>query len=70
MKKKFVFLTMLLVCAFIVMDVPVYTYASENSSISARADHIEWRYSTRNGVVYKRLYNYSKNIWIGDWIPA
>ncbi len=70
MKKKFVFLTMLLVCAFIVMDVPVYTYASESSSISARADRIEWRYSTRNGVVYKRLYNYSKNIWIGDWIPA
>ncbi len=70
MKKKFVFLTMLLVSAFIVIDVPVYTYASENSSISTYADRIEWRYTITNGVLYKRLYNYSKNIWIGDWIPA
>ena len=29
---------------------------------------IEWRYKIEDGKVYKRLYNYSRAEWIGDWI--
>lgn len=32
-----------------------------------RSDIIEWRYKTENGKLYKRLYNYSKQEWIGEW---
>lgn len=35
---------------------------------SQRADVIGWVYETRNGQTYKRLYNYTTNQWIGDWI--
>ena len=41
-----------------------------NPAIEARADIIEWRYKLENGRVYKRRYNYTKQKWIGDWIPA
>ena len=29
---------------------------------------IKWIYKTVDGKTYKRLYNYSTNEWIGDWI--
>lgn len=32
-----------------------------------RSDIIDWRYKTENGKLYKRLYNYSKEQWIGEW---
>lgn len=38
--------------------------------IETRADDIRYRYKQVNGKLYKRLYNYSKNVWIGDWIPC
>lgn len=28
----------------------------------------EWRYKIEDGKVYKRLYNYSRAEWEGDWI--
>lgn len=27
-----------------------------------------WRYKKEHGKTYKRLYDYSKKQWIGDWI--
>ena len=33
-----------------------------------RADIIDWRIKVEDGKVYKRLFNYSKNVWIGEWI--
>lgn len=36
--------------------------------ISTRADIIDWRYKSEDGVIYKRLFNYSKNEWVDDWI--
>lgn len=33
-----------------------------------RADVIDWVYKTIDGRTYKRLYNYTTNEWIGDWI--
>lgn len=31
------------------------------------ADITGWRYKSENGKVYRRLYNYSKQKWIGEW---
>ena len=36
----------------------------------ARAPVVEWRYKVENNILYKRLYNYSIQQWIGDWIRA
>lgn len=34
-----------------------------------QADIIEWIYDERpDGSLYKRLYNYTKGIWVGKWI--
>mgnify|MGYP001017625028 CR=1 FL=1 len=34
------------------------------------ADIIDWRYKLVDGKLYKRLYNYSKQEWIGEWEPC
>lgn len=36
-------------------------------SVEVYADDIQWKYKVENGKVYKRLYNYTKNVWIGEW---
>lgn len=63
-------LTLILSCNFIQT---ISVFANEigpNPAIEARADIIEWRYKLETGRVYKRRYNYTKQKWIGDWIPA
>lgn len=35
-----------------------------------RGDKIEWVYQLIDGKYYKRLYNYTTNEWVGDWIPC
>lgn len=40
------------------------------SNITPRADDIRYVYQVRHGTLYKRLYNFSKGIWIGDWIAC
>ena len=32
------------------------------------SDVLIWKYKTVNGQLYKRLYNSSKKVWVGDWI--
>ena len=52
-------------------DIPYISTAqssASDSSITPQSDDIGWRYKTVNGKLYKRLYNYSTNQWIGDWI--
>ena len=34
---------------------------------SSRADVIKYVYKVENGKLYRRLYNYSKDTWLGDW---
>lgn len=41
---------------------------SMSSSVRPLSDIIKWRYKSVNGKLYKRLYNYSKGQWVGDWI--
>ncbi len=52
------------------------TYASEgfaeerlsNEGIAPHSDIIEYRYKIVDGTkVYRRLYNYSKECWVGEW---
>lgn len=39
-------------------------------SISPRKDDIRWVYKEIGGTLYRRQYNFTKNVWIGDWEPA
>lgn len=55
-----------------VMAKTPYTQSSSQnnitlSEITPRADDIGWQYKTINGKLYRRLYNYTKNVWISDW---
>lgn len=38
------------------------------SSITPRSDITRWIYKVEDGKIYKRLYNSSIGVWIGDWI--
>lgn len=73
MKKIFTYYIILIMC-FVMLEgnINVYAYSSMSdssaSSITPLADIIEWRYKFEDGKMYKRLYNYTKDIWIGDWI--
>lgn len=75
MKKIFMFLSSVLFLLTIIITVmPQDVMASSmklNNGIfmeqTLRSDIIEWRYKTENGKLYKRLYNYSKQEWIGEW---
>ena len=46
------------------------TYAVEQygDAISPRSDYLRWLYKIEDGKVYKRLYNSSIGVWVGDWI--
>ena len=48
---------------------PATTFAS-SESVVIQSDAIGWRYKTVNCVLYKRLYNFSKKKWIGNWQKA
>ena len=39
-----------------------------DEGISPLMDEMGWRYKVVNGKLYKRLFNYSMNEWVGDWI--
>ena len=55
-----------IVCSFSFIQ-PVF--AQENiSQIEPRSDVIGWKYKNIDGKLYKRLYNYTKEQWIGDCI--
>ncbi len=47
-----------------------HAYSSSNSEVTVqpRAFDIQYRYKIEDGKMYKRLYNYSLGVWIGDWI--
>ena len=42
--------------------------ASAGNTAEVRKTNVYWRYKTLNGRVYKRLFDYEKNAWVGDWI--
>lgn len=40
----------------------------ETVVVTPQSDITEWRYKIVNGKIFKRLYNASKQTWIGKWI--
>ena len=49
-----------------IATVPVQAAAPKEEA-SPQYDIIEWRYMIKNGNLYRRLYNYTINAWVGDW---
>lgn len=47
--------------------VPVQAAAPNNEGVMPQYDVIEWRYKVENGKLYRRLYNYGINDWVGEW---
>lgn len=47
-------------------EVPAGIAASEEG-IAPQSDMIEWRYKFIDGVLYRRLFNYSEQCWVGEW---
>ena len=45
----------------------VSVQAAAPSTDGIQQDIIEWRYKVQNGCVYRRLYNYTINDWVGEW---
>lgn len=41
-----------------------------DSVYTTLAEIIDWRIKVVDGQVYKRLYNYSTQKWVGEWIMA
>ncbi len=41
---------------------------SDDYGIMPLKDDIQYRYKIENGKMYKRLYNYTIGVWVGDWI--
>ena len=70
-------LFLILSTAFIVVALPPSsTYAapceepatSGLTQVTPRADDIRYVYKMIDGKLHKRLYNYTTNKWVGDWI--
>lgn len=76
--KKSMWITTLVVALVIMLSdsCSLVTYARENaaagnlvsvSTVQPRSAIIEYRYKVVNGDVYRRLYNYTEQCWIGSW---
>lgn len=42
--------------------------AAAEATVQPCSDDIQYVYKIENGKMYKRLYNYSTMVYIGDWI--
>ena len=42
--------------------------AAAPPEVQPQSDIIQWVYMVVETHIYKRLYNYSTGVWIGDWI--
>lgn len=60
------------VCTEVVMAGEMVDILQSSSAVDSvdtmRADVIQWVYKEINGKMYRRLYNYTKQEYIGDWI--
>lgn len=70
MKKNFKILVTIIVLTFSFSGTSFAqekAVVAEKSNSIARADVIKYVYKVENGKLYRRLYNYSKDTWLGDW---
>lgn len=47
--------------------IPTVSVVQSDQLITPYSDITGWRYKSENGQVYRRLYNYSTQEWIGEW---
>ena len=40
----------------------------QEEGVAPQADVLEWMYDYRGTHIYKRLYNATTGVWVGDWI--
>lgn len=48
-------------------SLPVQAAAPGNEEVRPYSDIIQYRYKIENAKLYRRLYNYSTNTWLGQW---
>lgn len=75
MKRKIFIITLILLfdvsmCFPMISDAAsdMYNYISYAST--ARGYEFGWRYKMIGGVLHKRLYNYTTQEWVGEWIKV
>lgn len=56
----------------IVTSLPVYVQAADYVPVAAeqvepRSDIYKWYYKIENNMLYRRLYNTTKQEWVGEW---
>lgn len=64
-----------IISTMVVSTTAIPVFAESNTSIYTnsiakeyRKNDIRWVYEIRDGKLYKRQYNFSKEEWIGGWI--
>ena len=45
----------------------ISVYAAAPNTAETQHEIIEWRWKGVDGIIYRRLYNYSINAWVGEW---
>ncbi|MCI8635456.1 MAG: hypothetical protein HFJ05_07635 [Eubacterium sp.] len=60
------FLLLCMLGTSIYYSMPVMTVSA--SEIQPLSDDIRWVFKIENGKKYKRLYNYTTQTWVGNWI--
>ncbi|HFI0080774.1 TPA: hypothetical protein ACGO6Q_001869 [Streptococcus suis] len=64
-----------LIVSSLFLTIPTTTFENNNPVnedyiYTTLAEIIDWRIKVVDGQVYKRLYNYSTQKWVGEWIMA
>lgn len=71
--KKLITLTGIAYFSFAAICSPACTItaeaaASTEETVSPQSDVLQWYFKEENGKLYKRLYNTTHGIWVGNWI--
>lgn len=48
-------------------SVPAHAAAAQETSVMPMSDVLTWRFKIEGNKLYRRLYNYSIGVWIGEW---
>lgn len=46
---------------------PVQAAVPDTETMEPNADVLEWRFKVVDGKLYRRLFNYTTDSWVGDW---
>lgn len=71
--RKLVTLTGIAYLSFAAVFSPVCTLTANaavktEEGISPQSDVLRWYFKEENGKLYKRLFNTTKGVWVGNWI--